>query len=363
MSDTKYFSELKLLSPPTKRAAYSDRTAYVCAELARLAYFPFEGGSTLERLMEEVNKALIHESVDEAVIGAIKSRLSIGLSQDKLDAASSRQAFEKTLKIGGFELVDTFVTGDTEGFVCRRDAVDGDGTAFLVYRGTESVPDALDDLNAFLTKEPFKDTDDKDSEVHRGFWGQFRDADPKVKELLKRVEGHQLFITGHSLGGALAVLATRFYAKNTSGSCYTFGAPAVGNPAFQHCIKTPIYRIVNEVDPVARVPSALTGFLVQFLYHWLHKLLILFGVKRSNDADRLIRDLKQYRQNGYASYLVPSNNMMSLRAGSSLDFIDRARFWFGRFQSKKKLLKLGDFHKMDNYVARLKSWAKYRNPD
>lgn len=49
----------------------------------------------------------------------------------------------------------------------------------------------------------------------------------------------QVLVTGHSLGGALAMLAAHDIAKalealdrNTSVACYTFGAPRVGNYAF-----------------------------------------------------------------------------------------------------------------------------------
>jgi len=42
---TVYFSARELLTPPTERAAFSDRQAYMCAELSRLAYFKFEGGA------------------------------------------------------------------------------------------------------------------------------------------------------------------------------------------------------------------------------------------------------------------------------------------------------------------------------
>ncbi|PVZ66345.1 lipase family protein [Pelagibaculum spongiae] len=361
MPDSKYFNEASLLTPPSQRSAYSDRMAYVCAELARLAYFPFEGGATAERLLSQVEKALKEVKVDTKTANAVKQRVTAHLAQDKLDAASSLAVFKETLLLGGFELIDTFGAGDTQGFLCRRDSTIGKGTAFLVYRGTESFNDVIDDLNVFLTREPFKGTDDDESLVHKGFYKQFSDVNELVKGLLEKVEDHQLMITGHSLGGALAVLATRFYAKDSSGACYTYGAPAVGNPAFQWPIKTPIYRIVNEVDPVARVPSAYTGFMVQFLAHWLHKFLGLFGVERSKAADQIIHDLKLYRQNGYESYLLPKNGQIMLRVGGSLDLIDRFKFWFNKFSSKAGLRKVADYHGIDHYVERLKQWAKSRN--
>ncbi len=41
--DAKYFADIKLLSPPMARPAYSDRMSYVLAEMSSLAYYEFEG--------------------------------------------------------------------------------------------------------------------------------------------------------------------------------------------------------------------------------------------------------------------------------------------------------------------------------
>ncbi len=38
MPENTYFAEKSLLSPPVKRAAYSDRTSWLMAEMSRLAY-------------------------------------------------------------------------------------------------------------------------------------------------------------------------------------------------------------------------------------------------------------------------------------------------------------------------------------
>lgn len=51
-----YFENKDLLAVPAKRAAFSDRTAYLMAEMSRLAYFKFEGGSDIEDIIEQVRK-------------------------------------------------------------------------------------------------------------------------------------------------------------------------------------------------------------------------------------------------------------------------------------------------------------------
>lgn len=344
-----HFVHKDLLTPPAQRAAYSDRMAYVCAELARLAYFPFEGGARSSAILQLVKRVSNGNEDAQATVDRIRDLLG----HDRFDEEASKEEFRKLLEVGEFELVDTFFEGDTQGFVCTR----GEGSAFLVYRGTESIGDALDDADARLTA-PFKD--DLETKVHTGFHRQLISVDKQVKKLLKRVSDRQLFITGHSLGGALAVLATRVYSADANGACYTFGAPSVGNTKFQHPIKTPIYRVVNDLDPVARVPNVYLGFVTQFLLMPINYVLGRFGIQGSKEAAQFAYDLKQYRQNGYVGYLLPAGGSIVMRQGSSLTFLDRARRWVKQGRRIKGMLALGDFHRMDNYVDRLSQWANQR---
>ena len=41
--EASYFTDKNLLAPPMERPAYSDRMAYVLAEMSALAYWEFEG--------------------------------------------------------------------------------------------------------------------------------------------------------------------------------------------------------------------------------------------------------------------------------------------------------------------------------
>ena len=72
-------------------------------------------------------------------------------------------------------------------------------------------------------------------------------------------------ITGHSLGGALATLASFDLSKSgmipkSKMQLYNFGSPRVGNYEFVTALMKegfPIYRIVNSRDPVPHVPPCL----------------------------------------------------------------------------------------------------------
>jgi len=69
-----------------------------------------------------------------------------------------------------------------------------------------------------------------------------------------------LWITGHSLGGALALLAAwLFHRKMISvHQVYTFGGPMIGNAdaaeAINREFKGKVFRYVNVPDPVPRLP-------------------------------------------------------------------------------------------------------------
>jgi len=84
-----------------------------------------------------------------------------------------------------------------------------------------------------------------------------------------RTNKQSLWIAGHSLGGAMALIAGAAFAfaeRQTVNGIYTFGQPRVGNHAFTvHCnrrLKITIFRVVNNQDIVPHVPPAFVPFLL-----------------------------------------------------------------------------------------------------
>ena len=70
-----YFSNAELLKTPGKRAAYSDRTAYMMAEMSRLAYFRFEGGQNITEILESIKKLTSDSSKLAGVEAILKASL------------------------------------------------------------------------------------------------------------------------------------------------------------------------------------------------------------------------------------------------------------------------------------------------
>lgn len=145
----------------------------------------------------------------------------------------------------------------------------------VAFRGTEA-PTAIEGLkdwlltnamNLLILPEGRLGTDLAAAGVgarfHQGFVNAIGEVwDPvyaEVERLLQESE-RPLWITGHSLGGALALFAGWLFSRKMINvhQIYTFGAPMIGNraavDAFNREFKGKIFRYVNQPDPVPRLP-------------------------------------------------------------------------------------------------------------
>lgn len=128
----------------------------------------------------------------------------------------------------------------------------------VAFRGTSSTSDWLSDALASQMDYPYAKNAGR---THRGFTEIYQSArDQILTSLRAKSTGKTLYVTGHSLGGALAVLCAMDIACNTgfrSPVLYTYGAPRVGNPAFVAAFgRRPIavHRISNLYDAVTYLP-------------------------------------------------------------------------------------------------------------
>ena len=133
-----------------------------------------------------------------------------------------------------------------------------DGALVIVFRGTSDVQDVIVDLDVkrvtYLNKPML---------VHAGFLEQF---DSLKLDLVKTIEKYsgkvdKILCIGHSLGGALATLASGHLGSLYNGklpvTCHTFGSPRVGNLAYTEWFSRQVafhVRITNENDPVSQMP-------------------------------------------------------------------------------------------------------------
>jgi pimeloyl-ACP methyl ester carboxylesterase len=121
--------------------------------------------------------------------------------------------------------------------------------AILVFKGTDSLRQWISNVDTLPIAW------DPNGYVHGGFAkalaGIWDELGPRLQAL-----DVPLFITGHSLGGALATLATARLDRHLPAGTYTFGSPRVGNEDFvRECLGgTPLYRLVNHHDFVCSLP-------------------------------------------------------------------------------------------------------------
>jgi triacylglycerol lipase len=91
--------------------------------------------------------------------------------------------------------------------------------------------------------------------VHSGFKTALEEVWNMLRPEIERLQSHgiKIWLTGHSLGAALATLAADRL-QDVPG-LYTFGSPRVGDRGFQAHFHVPAYRVVNGKDIVASVPG------------------------------------------------------------------------------------------------------------
>ncbi|HWY74991.1 MAG TPA: lipase family protein, partial [Verrucomicrobiae bacterium] len=131
----------------------------------------------------------------------------------------------------------------------------------IAVRGTASLHNFLEDADVW--KVPFVS-----GKVHHGFEKCWNAIEVQVIQLALTMTGggKPLYITGHSLGGAIAALiADRWTLLSWPiTSVYTFGQPRVGDKQWAHTYDlekgSRTFRVVNEEDIVPRVPGVLAGF-------------------------------------------------------------------------------------------------------
>jgi triacylglycerol lipase len=204
---------------PTWRAAYSDRTSAMMAAFSELAYAPF---------------------VDDQPPPAS--------GEGKREKEGGRADLARRLSGGDFELAAVFNKDDVQAYL----AVNQAEFAVLAFRGTANLADWKIDLNAGRIPMPgFKHVG-----VHRGFWGAFAAMEDAIRAATDQHVPADLglYITGHSLGGALAQIASAALERDNLAACYTFGSPRVATLNFDRCVKCPHYRVVDHWDLVPGVP-------------------------------------------------------------------------------------------------------------
>nr|5TGL_A Chain A, Lipase [Rhizomucor miehei] len=164
---------------------------------------------------------------------------------------------------------------DTNAMVARGDS---EKTIYIVFRGSSSIRNWIADL----TFVPVSYPPVSGTKVHKGFLDSYGEVQNElvatVLDQFKQYPSYKVAVTGHSLGGATALLcALDLYQREEGLSSsnlflYTQGQPRVGNPAFANYVVStgiPYRRTVNERDIVPHLPPAAFGFLHAGSEYWI----------------------------------------------------------------------------------------------
>jgi len=152
---------------------------------------------------------------------------------------------------------DSFVPlHKNQGFVARRGEV-----LVIAFRGTQPMNayDWISDVNYHQrTLRP-----GISGLIHGGFATALEEVVQPMLDAVASLSGaaKRLYVTGHSLGGALAILAAtllKLVEKQEVAGVYTYGQPRVADPefasAYNQALGAVTFRYVNDLDVVPHVP-------------------------------------------------------------------------------------------------------------
>lgn len=130
-----------------------------------------------------------------------------------------------------------------QGYIAIRD-----DAVILVFRGSEpdDLHDILADMKFMLVPH------EKTGLVHYGFIQALNDVWDQLAPIFESAKPRPVWVAGHSLGAALALLAGE--RLGDAQAVYTYGAPRIGTRGFRDQYPCPVFRVVNNNDIVTMIP-------------------------------------------------------------------------------------------------------------
>jgi predicted lipase len=143
---------------------------------------------------------------------------------------------------------------DAQAIITQQDT-----NMYIAFRGSMNISDFKDALNV-------KPIETSSGIIHAGFMDQFKSLEHDIQShiLLRQLSDipiHNIYLTGHSLGGAVALISsvmlstflqTKIGAPNIH--CYTFGTPVMGDDTFftslvQSCLHLKCVELTTDIIP------------------------------------------------------------------------------------------------------------------
>jgi hypothetical protein len=167
--------------------------------------------------------------------------------------------------VGAWRLtIHAFISNDPATGLPPRSAcvvvAGGRGATFVTFAGSDplKIEDWITDFNAVPSA----------TDLHTGFQNAVETVWPVIKTAIanRQASEQPLFFTGHSLGGALAIVAAERAMDELSvpaTAVYTYGSPRTGGKPFFDSYTPPLghstFRLIDGTDIVPTVPPSLPG--------------------------------------------------------------------------------------------------------
>jgi triacylglycerol lipase len=202
-----------------------------------------------------------------------------------------------------------------------------DSAVLCVFRGTISEKDGTIDMNNWMSDGNAWQTPYQSyfggpdvGAIHEGFAQALTGVWDEVMDQMDSARGNAqpIWMTGHSLGGALAYLATAvlcFTDREPVNGLYTFGQPRLGDIGFCNQCETAFgdthYRFVNNEDIVTRIPPRVMPHIPPEFYGHSGRLAYFdaAGAPHSDEA---------FWNNFMAEVDVDSDNFIGLLTGDPI---------------------------------------------
>jgi triacylglycerol lipase len=130
----------------------------------------------------------------------------------------------------------------------------------IAFRGTQVTENlSWKDIfsNAKIRKVRWVTNELKRTRIHRGYRNSFLMLSGEIRKLSK-ITKRPFYLTGHSLGGALATICSTYIDATAT---YTFGSPRIGNRTFAKVLKDrKLHRFVYENDIAPKWPFGFLGY-------------------------------------------------------------------------------------------------------
>lgn len=143
---------------------------------------------------------------------------------------------------------------------------DENGNYYLSFAGTNEIKDVLVDIDFWQKTIPYDNTQTK-IRVHKGFYKSYLSVRIRILSYLIENKVKSLYVTGHSYGAALAILAAVDIQYNLPNieikKVVTFGSPRVGNKEFISSFNKRVpqtFRVENGNDLITRLPPFFMGY-------------------------------------------------------------------------------------------------------